>query len=126
VVRQVRDFLADAAVWVTFYGKGFDVPMLEGRLLKWGQNHLFKRPHIDLFYHLVRKINMSRKSLIQVAKHIGVSEKKMDVDPDEWNRVLYDTKRTMKNIMVPRCEGDATMLEPALNKTKHLLLNITR
>ncbi len=126
VIRQAREMLAEAAIWVTFYGKGYDVPMLEGRLLKWGLSNLVKKHHIDLYFHLRGKINPARKSLAHIGRWLGLPEKKMDVEPDEWNNVLYKTKHTMKHVLIPRCESDATMLEAGLAKTKHLLVNITR
>ncbi len=126
VVREARDYLAEAAMWVTFYGKGFDVKMLEGKLLKWGRDPLIKKPHLDIYFHLLHKVNTSRKSLAHVTEWLNIPEKKMHVNPNEWNSVLYDTKKVMKNVMIPRCESDVCSLEGVFERTKHLVINVTR
>lgn len=126
VCRMAREMLADAAGWVTYYGKGFDVPMLEGRLLKWGLPSLVKKPHADMFFQLVHKVKTSRKSQAHLAEWLGLPEKKMTVSPDEWNQVLYHTHKVMTQTMVPRCESDVTSLEGLLDRTGHLIKNMTK
>jgi uncharacterized protein YprB with RNaseH-like and TPR domain len=52
VVRDLKDCLEQYDCWMTFYGKGFDVPFVNTRLLKWGYEPIEQRHHIDLFFTL--------------------------------------------------------------------------
>jgi uncharacterized protein YprB with RNaseH-like and TPR domain len=126
VVREASEFLSEASAWVTFYGKGFDVPMLEGRLLKWGLPSLDKKPHMDVYFTVKHKVNPSRKSMAHICRWLHLPEKKMDVNPDEWNNILNDCAGVMRRIMKPRCESDCTALEGVYKHVRHLAKDITR
>lgn len=124
VVREAAEYLGTAAAWVTFYGKGFDVPMMNGRLLKWGLPPLPKIHHADVFFQLVGKINTSRKSQAHIARWLGLPEKKMDVAPGEWNSVLHDP--AAMRVLVKRCESDVECLTQAYVRTRHIFGELTR
>lgn len=124
VVREVRDYLESFDVWVTYYGKGFDIPMLNTRLLKWNLNPVEKRPHIDLFYTLKANLLTSRRSQSHLNSWLQVPEQKLTVSADEWNTVLYDKKSMNK--LIERCESDVEGLRDLYNRTKHLIRDIKR
>lgn len=124
LVAEVRDFLATGAMWATFYGKMFDVKMMEGRLLKWGLPAMPKKHHLDLFFQLVGKVNTSRKSQAHLARWLELPEKKMDIEPDIWNRIFYDPAAMA--LLVERCESDVTTLEQGVIRCQHLCGELTR
>ena len=131
LVREVIGRLNEAKMWLTFYGKGFDVPMVRGRSIKWrgkaiSSPVLVKQPHIDLFFQIVGKVNTARKSLAHICRWLNLPDKKMDVGPDEWNRILYETEDVMTNIMIPRNVSDVLALETALEPFEDYIINITR
>lgn len=125
LVREVRDVLNEAAIWATFYGKMFDVKMVNGRLMKWGLPPLDRKHHIDLYFQMKDKVNTSRKSLAHIARWLQIPEKKMDMDPDEWNLILYKTKIHMP-VLNTRCESDVTSLEQATMRVQHVFRDVTR
>lgn len=125
VVREVSDYLASADCWVTYYGKGYDVPMLQTRLLKWGLPELVKRPHIDLYYTLKYSLNTARRSQAHILEWLEAPEAKLTVSADMWNKILYDFAPAMKT-MVKRCESDAANTEALYKRTKHLIKDIKR
>jgi uncharacterized protein YprB with RNaseH-like and TPR domain len=123
LVLDVRAALEQYQCWVTYYGKGFDIPMLNTRLLRWGLDPIDKRPHIDMYYTLKGNILTARRSQAHLLRFLGCDEQKMDVDPGEWNRVVESGDlRKMK----ARCESDVEGLRGLYRKAKHLVRDITR
>lgn len=125
VARELKETLESYECWVTYFGKGFDIPMLNTRLLKWGIDPVEKRPHVDLYYTLKHNLNTSRKSLGHLVSWLGVPEQKMGVSADVWNQIAVDTKRNIK-ILTDRCESDVIALRDLYNRTKHLIADIKR
>lgn len=125
VVRQAKEFLESFDCWCGYYSKGFDIPMLNTRLLKWGVDPVEKKHHIDMFFTLKANLATSRKSLAHMCAWLDTPEQKMSVSPEVWNEILYNTDSTMQT-MVERCESDCSTLEHLYNRTKHLIHDIKR
>ena len=125
VVRDAISELSRYACWISYYGKGFDVPMLQARALKHRLPPLEKQCHIDMFFQLVSKVKTSRKSQAHFLRWLGTPEQKMDMSPEEWNQVLSNPKTAIKK-MISRCESDVVGLEGLFRRTEHLIGNITR
>ena len=89
VVRDLKDALEEYQCWCTYYGKGFDLPFINTRLLKWGYPPIESRHHIDLFFTLKSNTIMSRKSLAQFAGLLGKDDQKMGVSPNVWSEMGY-------------------------------------
>ena len=131
LIREVIGRLNEAKMWMTYYGKGFDVPFVRGRSVKWRMKAqsspiLEKKPHIDLFFQIVGKVRTSRKSLAHICEWLGLPEKKMTVGADEWNRILYEVDVVMNEIMIPRNQSDVIALENALAPFEDYIINVTR
>ena len=126
VIRELDDYLSEFDCWVTYYGKGFDLPMVNTRKLRWGQKPLEKRHHVDLFFTLKAKTVMSRKSLAQYAGLLELHDQKMGVSPNVWTEVLGEPKGKAMATMVERCESDTIVLQGLWDKTKHLIGEIKR
>ena len=56
VVREAVEALESYSCICGYYSKGFDVPMLNTRRLKWGLEPIAKRHHLDLFFTLKPKL----------------------------------------------------------------------
>jgi uncharacterized protein YprB with RNaseH-like and TPR domain len=125
VVRALKDQLDAAAGWCTYYGKGFDIPMLNTRLLKWHQPPIEKRPHVDMYYSLKANILTSRRSQGHLQAWLEQPEEKLFVSPDLWNKVVGDLDGNMP-ALVKRCESDVTSLEALFTRTRHLIRDIKR
>lgn len=124
VVREAKEMLESADCWVTYYGKMFDIPFLNTRLLKWGEDPINKKPHIDMYFTLKSNIVTGRRSQSHLLLWLGTQEQKMGVGADVWAQIGLDGKnlRTMQQ----RCESDVAGLEGLYDKTKHLIREITR
>ena len=125
VVREAKGELEAYSAWCGYFSKGFDLPMLNTRLLKWGLLPIIKRPHIDLYWLLKSNILTARRSQGHLLSWLETPEEKMTVSADVWNRILADTKKEMP-LMIQRCESDVKGLEALYMRTKHLVSDIKR
>jgi uncharacterized protein YprB with RNaseH-like and TPR domain len=133
VVMAASKMLSAMDCWISYYGKGFDFPMINTRLLKWGLPPLTRRPHLDMYYILKYNLLTARRSQahlldwLRIEKH-GRDEDhdgtktihKMSVSADEWNEVLADPTTVMPT-MIKRCESDTLGLQALYLRTKHLI-----
>lgn len=122
VVREVRDELEKYHCWCTFYGKGFDVPMLNTRLLKWGGEPVQSRHHIDMYFMLKSNTNLSSRSMAAAAGFLRTPEQKMSVPAYVWSEVGFNMKHM--DTLVERCESDCVVLEDVYKKSRHLIKDI--
>lgn len=125
LVRELKECLESYDCWCTYYGKGFDVPMVNTRLLKWNNTPVDKRHHLDLYFSLKANLNTSRKSLGHLVSWLGVPEQKMGVSADVWNQITVDFNRNIK-ILTERCESDVVALRDLYERTKHIISEIKR
>ena len=137
VVKKAAALLSEADCWISYYGKGFDYPMINTRLLKWGLPALVKKPHIDMYYTLKYNLLTARKSQAHLLDWLRLDSsgrsiqegeqnvQKMSVSADEWNEVLANPARAMKT-MVKRCESDTLGLQSLYLRTKHLIKDIKK
>lgn len=124
IAREIGDELEQYLCWVTFYGKGFDVPMLNTRRLKWGLNPVEKRHHLDLYFSLKSNTLMGRRSMASYAAFLGTPEQKMSVSQNVWSEMAFKIDEHMPG-MISRCESDCSVLEDVYRKTRHLIREIT-
>src|SRR5262249_5896985 len=79
LVKQAREHLGDARCWVSYYGKGYDVKMINTRLLRWGLKPVDPRPHLDLYWTLKSALNTSRRSQAHLLEFLGMLPDDADV-----------------------------------------------
>jgi RNase_H superfamily len=112
VVDLVRD-LSGADLWVTYYGKRFDLPFLNSRILYWRQRgvdvpHLENVPHIDLYDTARRKLALHSNRLASVSAFLG-NTAKTSVDLALWMDAAYGNKEALEHI-VDHCQDDVITL----------------
>jgi uncharacterized protein YprB with RNaseH-like and TPR domain len=120
VVEQAAKELRKYDVWVSYFGKGFDFPMINTRLLKWGLAPLERKLHIDMYFTLKSHLLTARRSQAHLLEWLDVPEKKMTISADEWNKVLESPREAMPT-MIKRCESDVKGLEGLYDRTCHLV-----
>lgn len=124
VVREIKEIMSEYPVWVSYYGKGFDVPFIQTRLLVNGHKQLEKKHHIDMYYVLKYKLLTARRSQGHLLSLLRTQEQKMSVGANAWNEVMHDTQAL--KLMCARCESDVAGLQNLYDKTKHLIEEIQR
>lgn len=125
IIREAKRKLESADCWVSYYGKGFDIPMLNTRLLFHGYEPIEKRPHLDLYWGLRSRLNTSRRSQGHLLSWLGLPAEKMTVGAGVWSELEVNFTENIKT-MVKRCESDCKGLEALYDRTKHLVVNISR
>lgn len=124
VVREIREIMSQYPLWLSYYGKGFDIPMIQTRLLVNGYPKLEKKPHIDLYYVLKYKLLTARRSQAHLLRLLETQQQKLDVSANAWNQIMHSPKAM--ELMRERCESDTEGLQALYDKTKHLIEEITR
>lgn len=125
MLKLVAAELAKYQCWVTFYGKMFDVPFLNSRLLVNGIPPLPKNHHIDMYWVIKSQTALSRRNQAHLLEWLEADSKKMSVSPNVWAKMAAQSTESLK-ILKERCESDVIGLENMYNKTKHLIREITR
>lgn len=118
-VIYAKETLESAGCWVSYYGKGFDIKFLNSRCLRWGLEPIRKRPHLDLYWVFKSQLATSRKSLAHMLEWLEIPEKKMSLGADTW--ASQDIEK-----LIERCESDCTTLRELYERTRHLVIDITR
>lgn len=126
LVGELRDDLASADAWVTYYGKGFDIPMINTRLLRWGYEPLPKKPHLDLYFVVKHRLQTDRRSQGHLLSWLDLPERKMSVSAEVWNTVLAggDEGRAAFDELVRRCRSDVRGLEALYRRLKPLVVRV--
>lgn len=126
LLRELGEYLDSFDCWVTYYGKGFDKPMVNTRLLRWNRDPLPAKHHIDLYYTLKANTVMSRRSMAQYAGLLDLHDQKMGVSPNVWTDILSAPRGQAMETMVERCESDTEVLKQLYQKTRHIIKEIKR
>lgn len=102
-----------------YYSKMFDVPFANTRLLELGKPPLAKKPHLDMYFQIKPRTNLTSTSLGSVGALLNLAEEKMKVSPRSWREQDLP-------VLIQRCESDVRLLMEVYEKTKHLVENVTR
>lgn len=125
VVNEAKEALEQYDCICGYYSKGFDIKMLNTRLLKWGRDRIAPLFHIDMYYSLKSNLLTARRSQGHLLSWLATPEQKMSVSADVWNDIIVNPKKHMPT-MIDRCESDATGLEELYRKTRHLIRDIKK
>lgn len=125
LVRDIKNELEKYAIWCSYFGRGFDLPDINTRLLYHHYMPVEKRPHLDMYWQLKAKLLNSRRSQGHLLNWLKLPEQKMSVSAETWNEVLANPARAMRE-MVARNVSDVVGLECLYNRTKHLITDITK
>ena len=123
VVEAAIQDLSQYDCWVSYYGKGFDFPMINTRALCGGLPPLARKPHIDMYYTLKSHLLTARRSQAHLLDWLNTPEKKMSVSANMWNKVLANIGQAMP-VMIKRCESDTRGLEALYKRTRHLIKDV--
>ena len=115
--------IRDSDIIVTWYGKKFDVPYLQSRLLKWEKTIMSPNiSHLDLWATARYQLRLSSNRLANIERFLGLQATKTPINQGAWIEALAGSKKHMK-IVVDHCKQDVLMLEEAYNKMLPLIKN---
>jgi len=112
ILVRARDILEEFDVVVSYYGGPyrFDLPMLNTRLLLYGEKPLSAKFHLDLYPIVKRNLRFRRRNLAIVAKFFGF-EDKTTINPNDWVKAAMDGDKKALNTIWIHNKGDVILLE---------------
>lgn len=121
VARAMRDVLIDADGCVTWFGKYFDIPFLNSRLLAHGLDPMppFGSTHVDGWRIARNHLKLNSNRLNVVSEFINSKERKSPVLGPEWIDAMAGDKQALKYVY-EHCRKDVEVLEEVYNKIKIL------
>lgn len=112
-------------LWVTFYGKLFDIPFINSRLMMHGMAPLPKKHHLDLYWTVKSNTHISRRNQGHLLNWLRVPEEKMSVSPNVWAELAANYDENIQTL-IKRCESDVVGLEALYEKVKLFVREISR
>jgi uncharacterized protein YprB with RNaseH-like and TPR domain len=120
LIKDVHKVLASADLLVTFYGKGFDLKWMNSKFLRHGLPVLPNHPHVDLYYIARSNLNLSRKSLDNLATYLKLGAKKYHVGGEIWQRARVGHEPSIRKV-IEHCKADVTLTEKLYMKLRPLV-----
>lgn len=110
---------------VTWYGSRFDLPMVNSKLILFGEPPLPHIPHIDGWKISKYKLKIHSNRLASVQEFLGLPTSKTPVKGGEWLKAMAGDRTALKYI-VSHCKADVNVLEEAYLKLRPLINNHPR
>lgn len=120
LLKHFYRVLSEAEMWVTYFGKGFDVKYLQAKFLEHEIGYLPNTPHVDLFYTVKSNLALSRKSLANVADYLSFEAEKTPVTGKLWKRAMVGDPEALQYV-INHCRSDVLLLEEAYLKLRPLV-----
>ena len=119
----VKDFLKimqEADVFVTYFGKGFDVKYIQSKCLEYGLGIVPNTAHVDLFFAVKGNMALSRKSLGNVGLYLRLDASKTPLDGRIWKRAMTGHAPSIKYI-VKHCYSDVDLTAELYEKLRPIV-----
>jgi uncharacterized protein YprB with RNaseH-like and TPR domain len=126
LVVAYRDALEEYDVLVSWNGKLFDIPVLNGRLGYHEEHFIRAHMHIDLMYYATGQfMRMGRKSLQSVSEYFEVANQKTPLKVRQWDGAMAGKPEEYEKI-VEHCDADVLVLRDVFPHLKRHVRNIHR
>ncbi len=119
VVRAAVRILESADMWVTWYGKRFDVPYVNSRMLLHGMKPLPPVPHVDGWFISKFKLKLHNNRLASASYFLGLEEK-TPLNGPIWIRASAGHKPSIKYVN-KHCKQDVIVLQQVYEKLRPLM-----
>ena len=115
--------LTEADVWLTWYGKRYDLPFVNSRLLKHDLPVLDPRhPHIDGWQTCKYRLKLPSNRLATIQDFLGTPNAKTKITPDDWLLAMSGDRTAMGTIL-HHCILDIEVLKQVYEKIKPLIID---
>lgn len=121
VIKKAREVLTDADGWVTWFGRYFDEPFLNSRLIEHKLNPLppmSTKNHVDGWAISRYKLKLNSNRLATVSSFLGVEEK-TPISGPHWVKAMAGNTKSL-NYVYKHCTQDVIVLEQVYNRIKML------
>jgi len=100
IAVAIRDYLEDFDIICGWNSKLFDVPVLNGRLARWGERPLRAQMHLDLMYYAGGQfMRIGSKALDSVSKFFDSPNRKTPLSPLIWDKADHGDEDAMDLII---------------------------
>ncbi len=118
ICKAILESLEDADMWVAHFGKWFDRPMMNTRLLGHGLPPLPPIPLIDTWKIAKDNLRLNSNRLATIAAWAGLEEKTPLSGPI-WIKAMAGHRPSIKYV-IKHCKQDVVVLEQVYEKIKCL------
>lgn len=126
LVHDIASALSEYDIWVTWNGKLFDVPVLNGRLRYHGLQPLPLTKHIDAMYYATgSSMRIGRRSLQSVSEYFDVPNRKTPLSVKIWDKAMSGD-RDAYSLIAEHCDADVLVTRDVFNVLKTQIANIHR
>lgn len=126
IVKAIRDALAGYDIWVTWNGKMFDVPVLNGRLVYHGFEPLPAVMHIDAMWKASgSSMRIGRRSLQSVSEYFGVANKKTPLSVRIWDKAMAGSQEAY-DLIAEHGHADVLVTRDVFNVLKPQVRSVQR
>lgn len=117
LLKEVYAILSQADVIVSWYGKGFDVPFLNTRMLDAGMKPLPPIPHVDLYFTAKHHLKLSSNRLANVQEFLQLVDAKTPLTRRVWRQAEAGNPKAIKYV-AHHCLKDVDVLYGAYEKLR--------
>lgn len=126
LVADYKKALEEYDILVSWNGKLFDVPVLNGRLTFHGMEPLRIHMHVDLMYYASGQFNrIGRRSLQSVSEYFAVENRKTPLSVRIWDRAMSGSEEDYA-LIAEHCDADVLVLRDVFDVLKRHVRNIHR
>lgn len=120
LLKALSKVLLDADMWVYQFGKYYDLPFINTRLLYHKLPTLPTNfPHVDTWQISKNHLKLRNNKLVTISEFLGTREEKNAILPEQWIRALAGHKASLDYI-VEHCRRDVVVLEEAYLRLRAL------
>lgn len=116
IAANLAELVRQADIVVAHNSDGFDIPMLNNRILLQGLEPLGPVDSIDTLKLARKNFRLTHNKLDHLARHLGLGSK-LKTDFDLWERVYNGDEVAMKE-MLRYCRNDVVLLEQVFDRLR--------
>lgn len=120
LITEFHKIMSEADMLVTYFGKGFDIKMIQSKFLEYGLPVLPNIPHVDLFFTVKANMTLTRKSMDNVARYLDLDNEKNHVSGKIWKRAMAGHADAIKYV-IEHCRMDVLVLEELYTKLRPMV-----
>lgn len=110
LLEEAVRVLNSADIWVSFYGRHYDVRFIKARMMYHRMGYLPNTPHVDLYDHTKSNMTISSGRLSNVSGFLKLSTEKTPITGDIWIKALAGDKESLEYIR-DHCKRDVLLTE---------------
>jgi len=120
LVEAFHKIMMEASMYVTFYGKNFDLKWMNSKFLEYGLPVLPGTAHVDLYFTGKAHLNLSRKGLDNYSKFLHLNKKKYYVEGSMWKLARVGNPEALAKV-IQHCAADVNITEQLYLKLRPLV-----